>query len=232
MKGISKQFQLFKYWAFDWSNIKLILTISSPIVLQYAISIISWEFFYILIEHHGARDLAVSNTMRNIFGFFGCFTWAFGATANSMVSNLMGQNLNDQVPIAINRIMMWSAGMAIFVCIVLNIFPTQVLSIYGQGPAFIEAGIPVLRIVSMALVLMSVSVVWLNSVTGTGNTRVNLYSEFAAIILYCSYVYIVLEHLKLPIEWGWLSEVIYWVTLFIPSFIYMKSGRWKKLAKY
>jgi putative MATE family efflux protein len=232
VKGISKQFQLFKYWAFDWSNIKLILTISSPIILQYAISIISWEFFYILIEHHGARDLAVSNTMRNIFGFFGCFTWAFGATANSMVSNLMGQNLNDQVPIAINRIMMWSAGMAIFVCIILNIFPTQVLSIYGQGPAFIEAGIPVLRIVSMALVLMSVSVVWLNSVTGTGNTRVNLYSEFAAIILYCSYVYIVLEHLKLPIEWGWLSEVIYWVTLFIPSFIYMKSGRWKKLAKY
>ncbi|MBP6358991.1 MAG: MATE family efflux transporter, partial [Sediminibacterium sp.] len=76
VKGISKQFQLFKYWAFDWINIKLILKISSPIVLQYAISIISWEFFYILIEHHGARDLAVSNTMRNIFGFFGCFTWA------------------------------------------------------------------------------------------------------------------------------------------------------------
>ena len=56
VKGISKQFQLFKYWAFDWINIKLILKISSPIVLQYAISIISWEFFYILIEHHGARD--------------------------------------------------------------------------------------------------------------------------------------------------------------------------------
>ena len=54
VKGISKQFQLFKYWAFDWINIKLILKISSPIVLQYAISIISWEFFYILIEHHGA----------------------------------------------------------------------------------------------------------------------------------------------------------------------------------
>ena len=49
VKGISKQFQLFKYWAFDWCNIKLIMTISSPIVLQYAISIISWEFFYIFI---------------------------------------------------------------------------------------------------------------------------------------------------------------------------------------
>ena len=144
----------------------------------------------------------------------------------------MGQNLNDQVPVVINRIMWWSAGMAVFVCMVLNIFPTQVLSIYGQGPAFIEAGIPVLRIVSMALILMSVSVVWINAVTGTGNTRVNLYSEFAAIILYCSYVYIVLEHLKLSIEWGWLSEVIYWVTLFVPSFIYMKSRHWKKLAKY
>ncbi len=73
VKGISKQYQLFKYWAFDWSNIKLILTISNPIVLGYAISIISWEFFYILIEHHGARDLAVSNTMRNISLFLYSF---------------------------------------------------------------------------------------------------------------------------------------------------------------
>ena len=104
VKGISKQFQLFKYWAFDWSNIKLILTISSPIVLQYAISIISWEFFYILIEHRGEQALAVSNAMRNIFGFFGSFTWAFAATANTMVSNIIGQGLQDEVIPLINKI--------------------------------------------------------------------------------------------------------------------------------
>jgi len=228
LQGIGKQLNLFRNIGYDWNNIKLILRISSPVILQLAISIISWEFFYILIEHHGEQDLAVSNTMRNIFGFFGCFTWAFGATANSMVSNIIGQGLQHRVTELVNKIMKWSVGFAILVCLLLNIFPHAFLSVYGQGEGFIEAAIPVMRIVSFALVLMSVSVIWLNAVTGTGNTKVNLYSEIAAIILYCLYVYIVLEKLKLPIEWGWASEGIYWITLLLPSFWYMNSGRWKK----
>lgn len=226
-RGLGQKLELFKNIQYDWSNVKLILRISFPIILQLAISVISWEFFYILIEHHGERDLAVSNTMRNIFGFFGCFTWAFGATANSMVSNIIGQGLENRVPELVNKIMKWSLGFAVCVCMILNLFPHAFLSIYGQGEGFIEAAIPVMRIVSFALVLMSVSVIWLNAVTGTGNTKVNLYSEIAAICLYCIYVYVVLEKLNLPIGWGWASEGIYWTTLLIPSFWFMRSGRWK-----
>lgn len=227
MNGITKQLHLFKNWAYDAANVKLILNQSYPLILQHTISIISWEFFYILIEHHGQRDLAISNTMRNIFGFFGCFTWAFAATANTMVSNVIGQNLQHKVPQLINRIMYWSVGFALLVCIFLNLFPHLFLSIYGQGEDFITAAIPVLRVVSSALVLMSISVVWMNAVTGTGNSKMNLISEVAAISFYCIYVYIVLEKLGLPIVWGWASEWIYWTTIFVPSLWYIKSGRWK-----
>jgi MATE family multidrug resistance protein len=226
MNGITKQLQLFKNWAYDAANVKLILTQSYPLILQHCISIISWEFFYILIEHHGQRDLAISNTMRNIFGFFGCFTWAFAATANTMVSNVIGQNLQHKVPELIHRIMYWSVGFALLVCVFLNVFPHLFLSIYGQGEDFINAAIPVLRIVSSALVLMSISVVWMNAVTGTGNSKMNLLSETAAITFYCIYVYIVLEKLNLPIVWGWASEWIYWTTILVPSYWYIKSGRW------
>ncbi len=227
MNGITRQLHLFKNWAFDLANTKLILNQSYPLILQHAISIMSWEFFYILIEHHGERDLAVSNTMRNIFGFFGCFTWAFAATANTMVSNVIGQNLHQDVEKLIFRIMCWSVGFALLVCIFLNVFPHLFLSIYGQGEEFIQTAIPVLRVVSTALVLMSVSVVWMNAVTGTGNSKMNLMSEVAAITFYCFYVYIVLEKMNLPIAWGWASEWIYWTTILIPSFWYIRSGKWK-----
>ena len=227
MNGITKQLHLFKNWAFDLENIKLILKQSYPLILQHAISIMSWEFFYILIEHHGERDLAISNTMRNIFGFFGCFTWAFAATANTMVSNVIGQKLHQDVEKLIYKIMGWSLGFALLVCTFLNIFPHAFLSIYGQGEDFIQAAIPVLRVVSSALVFMSISVVWMNAVTGTGNSKMNLLSEIAAITFYCIYVYTVLEKLKLPITYGWASEWIYWTTILIPSFWYIRSGRWK-----
>lgn len=227
MNGIARQLNLFKNWVYDSSNIKLILHQSYPLILQHCISIISWEFFYILIEHHGQRDLAISNTMRNIFGFFGCFTWAFAATANTMVSNVIGQGLQHKVISLIYRIMGWSLGFALLVCIFLNVFPHLFLSIYGQGEDFITAAIPVMRIVSSALVLMSISVVWMNAVTGTGNSKMNLLSEIAAITFYCIYVYVTLEKLNLPIAWGWASEWIYWTTILVPSFWYIQSGRWK-----
>ncbi|MEQ1625421.1 MAG: MATE family efflux transporter, partial [Sediminibacterium sp.] len=229
LKGINKQLHLFQSWAFESKNSKLIVVQSAPLIAQHAISIISWEFFYILIEHHGARDLAVSNTMRNIFGFFGCFTWAFAATTNTMVSNVIGQGKIEAVLPLIRKIMTWSVGFAISVYLLLNLFPHAFLSIYGQGEDFIQAGIPVLRVVSIALVLMSVSTIWMNAVTGTGNSSMNLATEFIAIILYCMYVYTVLEKMQLPITWGWGSEIIYWSSILIPSYWYIQSGRWKKI---
>ncbi|MBV9986668.1 MAG: MATE family efflux transporter [Chitinophagaceae bacterium] len=225
--GSMKRLDLFRNIAWHTGNIRLILRQSYPLILQHTISVASWEFFYILIEHHGERALAVSNAMRNIFGFFGCFTWAFAATTNTMVSNIIGQGMQDRVRELIFRIMGWSVGFALLVCLYLNIFPHMFLSIYGQGEDFIRSAIPVLRVVSSALVLMSVSVVWMNAVTGTGNSKMNLISEVAAISFYCIYVYTVLEVFKLPITWGWASEWIYWLTILLPSVWYISSGRWK-----
>ena len=100
---IGARFELFKSIEVKWNYIQLILTQSAPIMMQYMISIISWEAFYILIEHRGEQSLAVSNSMRNIFGFFGSFTWAFAATSNTMVSNIIGQNMQDKVIPLINK---------------------------------------------------------------------------------------------------------------------------------
>lgn len=230
MIGISKQLHLFKKVDYQRKYIKLILTQSYPLILQHAISIMSWEYFYILIEHHGARDLAISNTMRNLFGFFGCFTWAFAATTNTMVSNVIGQGRKEEVIPLIHRILKWSVGFALCVFVILNISPRLFLGVYGQGEDFITAAIPVMRIVSVAMVMMSVAVVWVNAVTGTGNSKMNLYTEAATILFYLIYVYIVLEKLNMPITWGWASEWIYWSVMFIPSFWYIRSKRWKKLV--
>jgi MATE family multidrug resistance protein len=224
---IIKQLHLFKNFVYNHINTKLILKQSLPLVLQFAISIISWEFFYILIEHHGSKDLAISNTMRNIFGFFGCFTWAFAATTTTMVSNVIGQGLQDRVIELLHKILHLSVGFAVAVCIFLNLFPSLFLSMYGQGNDFIQSAIPVLRVVSTALVIMSVSVIWLNALVGIGKTQLNLFIEMAAIIFYCLYVYFVLEKWNLSIMYGWASEWFYWVIMLVPAYFYIKVGKWK-----
>jgi putative MATE family efflux protein len=227
VKGVSKELQLYRHRRFDPANSRLILVQSSPLIFQFLISIAAWTFFYILVEHHGRQALAISNTMRNIFGLFGVFTWAFASTTNAMVSNIIGQGLENKVTDLVRKIVKLSLSFALIVAVLLNCFPGLFLSVYGQDEGFIRAAIPVIRIVSSALVLMSFSTVWLNAVTGTGNTRVNLGIEVITIILYCIYVYLTLERWNLSIVVGWISEWLYWLSLFILSFTYIRSGVWK-----
>jgi multidrug resistance protein, MATE family len=226
LKGIHKTFSFFESWKLEWSTMQLILSKSSPLILQFALSIITWEYFYILIEHHGARDLAVSNTMRNVFGIAGIFSWAFAATTNTMVSNVIGQGKKEEVLPVVLRISKVSFLFAVVIVLCFNLFPGLLLSLFGQGEDFISYAIPVLRVVSSALLLQSFSVVWLNAVTGTGNTFVNLMIEAITLIIYTAYVYFVLEVWNLSLTWGWVSEWVYWISMFSMSFIYMRSGRW------
>lgn len=226
-RGMHRDFSIFETIKFDRQLLSLILTISTPLVLQYALSIATWEYFYILVEHHGARALAISNTMRNIFGLFGVFCWSFAATSNTMVSNMLGQGKPEEVIPLINRIATLSFSIALGICLVLNLVPHLFLSIYGQGDQFIIEAIPIVRIISVALLIMSFGTVWLNAVTGTGNSKVNLLIELITIILYLVYVYLTLEHWHLGIGWGWASEWLYWISMFSMSYFYLKKGNWR-----
>jgi multidrug resistance protein, MATE family len=226
-KGITKQYALFSHFRWDRLYANQILSISLPLIFQLAISIISWEFFYIMVEHHGQTALAVSNVMRNIFGITGCAVWAFAATSSSMVSNIIGQGRTEEVPSLILKIVKLSVSITVILAILVNIFPGQIISIFGQGQDFISTAIPVIRVVTTAMVLMSFSVVWLNAVTGTGNSKVTFFIELITILLYCLYVYLVLGEFNLSITYGWMSEWLYWSSIFGLSYWYMRSGKWK-----
>ncbi|HEV7330008.1 MAG TPA: MATE family efflux transporter [Flavisolibacter sp.] len=229
-KGIGREFSLFKGFSFNKHITVRILQLSGPLVFQMAISVISWFFFYLLIEHQGQTSLAISNTMRNVFGFFGVFNWAFASAANTMVSNVIGQGRKDVVYGLIKKIMTMSIGVSLLFCLLLNLFPEVYFAAFGQGRSFAAEGTPVLRVVSLALVCSAAAAVWLNAVTGTGKSKVTFLIELAAIILYCVYVYVVLEVKRLSITWAWSAELLYWTALFSLSFFYIRSGRWKRAA--
>lgn len=225
--NISKRFSLFSSITPDKKYIRQILSISLPLVVQFAISVISWEFFFILVEHHGQNALAVSNIMRNVFGLSGCITWAFAATSSTMTSNLIGQGRKKDVYSLIRKIVKLSSGITLTLVIMINLFPGLLISLFGQDINFVKDSVPVVRVVTMAMFLMSMAVVWLNAVTGTGNSRVTLYIELITIILYSLYVYFILEKLNYSITIGWTGEWVYWLSILGMSFLYIRSGKWE-----
>ena len=227
-QGISARYSLFSKFRYDKPNVALIAKVSGPLAFQHAASILAWFFFYMLVARNASQTgLAISTTMRAVFGFFGTFFWALAATTNSMVSNVIGQGKREQVLPLLFKISVMSLSVAVFICTILNVFPDVYLGLFRNDPAFISEGIPVVRAIGFAMLLLSLGTVWLNGVTGTGNSRVTFIVEVAAITGYCLYVFVVLEIKHLSLLWGWLSEVLYWSVLFGLSYLYMRSRRWQ-----
>jgi multidrug resistance protein, MATE family len=226
--GLKKQYGLLTSNRYHKVITKQILKISAPLMLQYVISVTTWLVFFILIEGlHDPTAKAISNTMRNVFGLTGVFVWAFASTCNVMVSNLMGQKREDKVIEAITKVMLLSIGFCIAMCLIVNIFPRAFFGLFGQGEEFVQQGIPVLRMVSVGLLFMSIANIWLNGVTGTAKTRMNLLIEIIAITVYLVYSWYFVKVNYTSLAMAWSNEVVYWFTIFIISFIYLKSGRWK-----
>ncbi len=226
--GLKKEYALLTTFKYDKATTKEIIRISTPLIMQYVISVTTWLVFFIFIEAlHDQTAKAISNTMRNVFGLTGVFVWAFAGTCNVMVSNLMGQKREDKVLAAITRIMLWSFALCSIMCLLINIFPTVFFGLFGQGEEFVAEGIPVIRMVSTGLLLMSIANIWLNGVTGTGKTKVNLMIEIIAITGYLIYTWIFMKVHYISLTIAWSNELIYWSIIFLLSFSFLKSGKWK-----
>jgi MATE family multidrug resistance protein len=229
--GLKRKYGLLKTFKFNKDVNQQILKVSVPLVLQYMISVATWLVFFLLLEGlHDDTAKAISNVMRNVFGIAGVFVWAFASTSNAMVSNLMGQKREDDVLPAIKRIMLWSITFCAVMVSLLNIFPGAFFGLFGQDTSFIKEGISVIRMVSLGIMFMSIANIWLNGVTGTGKTRINLAIEIIAISFYLAYTFYFMKVNYVSLAMAWSNEFIYWTTIFIMSFAFLRSGRWKTKA--
>lgn len=229
--GLKKKYQLFNSFQFNKIISNQIFKVSLPLVSQYVISVTTWLVFFLLIENRGETNAkAISNVMRNVFGIAGVFVWAFAGTTNTMISNLMGQKREADVIPAVTKIMYWSVGFCCVPVLLLNIFPEMFFSVFSQNTSFVREGIPVIRVVSLGMIFMSIANIWLNAVTGTGKTKANLMIEIVAISLYLMYTFYFMKVHYISLAVAWSNEFVYWSSIFICSFIFLKSGKWKTVV--
>jgi multidrug resistance protein, MATE family len=226
--GLKKNYGLLQSLSYNKIFSNKIWKVAVPLIAQYVISVTTWLVFFLLIESRGeANAKAISNLMRNVFGISGVFIWAFAATSNNMVSNLMGQKRESEVLFAIKKITFWSVSFCIVPVLLLNIFPTAFFKMFSADEAFLKEGVSVIRVVSLGMIFMSVANIWLNGVTGTGKTKINLAIEIVSISLYLVYTLYFMKFNYISLAMAWSNEFVYWTTILTMAFLYLRSGKWK-----
>ena len=230
---IKSKFGIHAVFKIHVKTLKLVFKQGFPLMSQLAISTGAWWVFFILVSRNYTYDeQAVSQSMRNLFGLGGVFSWAFGSSANTILSNLIGQGRQDEIFKIIGKMCYISvSGMTVFV-LILNFFPNIFLGLFGQDGDFVVSGTGPLRIVSAAMIILCVGVIWLNAVVATGKTQIVFWIEFGGIVAYLIYVWVVIETMKLSLSIAWMSEWVYWILLFVPSYLYLKFGNWRDHLAY
>ncbi|MBK6965160.1 MAG: MATE family efflux transporter [Bacteroidales bacterium] len=223
-----KKYNLFRFARFDWQIVRKTLDISIFVMLQYFISLAAWFIFFMIIEKMGERSLAISNIIRSAYIVLMIPVFAFGSTASSLVSNVIGQGKPDQVIPIIKKVALLNfmlVGSAVFIS---ALIPSLLISVYTSNAELVRQTVPSFYVVMSALLLFSFSSILFNGVSGTANTATALTIEVITIMIYLVVAWFLAVHLKLSIELVWTSEYVYFLLLGLLSYFYLRSGKWRK----
>ncbi len=223
----SKKYHIFRFPRFNKEIIIQTWNISVFIMIQNFVSIAGWFLFFLVIEQTGERPLAISNIVRSMYMLLMIHIWSFSAAVNTLVSNTIGEGKAHQVIPIIARVNKLSLMISVVVMIISLSFPEFLIRIYTDDASLISEAIPVLYIVTGALLPLSVAVNWFSGVSGTANTKVALLIEVSAIVLYLAYIFIMTFTFKASLPVIWTSEYVYIITLGLFSYLYLKFGNWR-----
>ena len=221
------KYGLSRFRSFDFGLLKRVLDISIFTMFQYFISLSTYFILFIAVEHLGQRSLAIANIVRSLYVVMLIPINALSMTTSTFVSNCIGAGRTDEVMPVIRHISFISIAVTALIVGVLCLRPELVLSVYTGDNSLIEASVPTFYVIACALPVAAFSNIVFNGLTGTGNTRVAFVIETVTLCFYLLFIYVVAIRLQMPVSICFLTEVIYYVGLFLLSVIYLRKGNWR-----
>lgn len=223
-----RQFGLFKFAFMQISIFRQMFNLSAPIVLQNFLSMGAWFLFFVLIEKMGQHELAISNVVRTIYMVLMTPIWGYSQAANTMVSNIIGQDKGEEVMKLTWRICLMGFITSVISISIILINPYFLLSLVTSDFSIMTDSMDSIYIICGASLCFSTGMIFLSAVSGTGDTRAAMMIEFFNITAYLVFVILCTQVFYTRVEIVWLSEIQYWLLMALFSYFYLRSNKWKK----
>lgn len=221
------QYALDKLPRISLTQMRRLLSLGSPVMLQNVLSLSTWFLFFLSVEHLGERQLAATNIIRNISSFTFMTVIALSSTATTLVSNLMGAGEHDAVWPMLRRVIGLGYLILVPVLLLIGLFPDSVMHLFTADHSLVEIGRTALYVLLSSYLFTIPTQILLHAVSGTGNTRTALLFESISLSIYCVYVGVAIFGCRVSLPWCWFSEYVYHIFTFILCSAYMGSARWR-----
>ena len=223
-----KKFGLQKMVAPLWKELKQLFSTASWVMVEYVLNVSVWLLFFLFIEHLGEEQLAVANIVRSISEVPFVFSAAFASTAATMVSNLIGEGHPEGVAQVIRRVLILCAVTMLPLLVFFALCPHLIIGLFTDIPTLVEASVHTLWVMCAATTLTLPWNVYLQSVAGTGDTRVCLRFDVVALCIYAVYCTVIIGILQSNIAICWTADGVYSLCIWIQCVVYMRRKKWNR----
>lgn len=229
-----KEFTEFRIRIFQklyFQELRTLLKLGIPLMFQGFIALAGWLLFFTLIEREmSGYDLEVSGVVRAVYFIVFIPIFGFGATTRTYVSNLIGQNKPELIPLIQRKIILLSMAFILFFCHGPVLYPQLIIPYINPNPAIFQSSADVLKLVCGSFLMFSVITVWFNSVAALGKSNVSFIIEGTSIVVYLICCYLFIVTFDFSVIGVWTVEYIYFGVIGVMSYLYLRSYR-KKIGK-
>ena len=205
----------------EFTKIKALLKLSSPLMLGGFLSIATWFVFFSFIEQQSKFDLEVSHVVRNLFFISFIPIFGFGATTRTYVAYFIGKKDIVLAKKSMLIILKLSAGFYLLFFHGAIFYPKLLASLITDSPETINKAAEILQLIFGSMFLFALVAIFYNSITAIGKTKQALYIEIIAITIYLIYAYQVTIKWNWDIFYVWTVEYIYFGILGLLSILYL-----------
>lgn len=223
-----KTYALFAFHKIEGWLMKSILKLAFPTMVQKLFSFGTWFIFFVLVERMGELPIEISGIVRSAYMLIMIPVFAFGATANTLTSRLIGAGRSQEIMPTLYKTLRLSLLCILPVLLCCLFFPHLILAIYTNDTALAAASIPSLYVVCAASVSMCFGMVFFEAVSGTGNTTQALVLEFFVLIVYSLWGWFFAYFTTASVAWVWGCEITYGSLIGLISLIYLRVAHWQK----
>lgn len=223
-----KTYKLFSWQKIDFSELKNLIKISSPVMVQNFIALVAWFLFFTIIEHLGKTELATSHVIRSIYMVLIIPIFGVGDTVNSLTGNLLGQKAPEKVMVLLKKTNILGFAYALALQPVFYLWGDWLFKPFAAENINLEMGIPALQVVFAALFLFTTMIIGFRVISGAGKTLLGMVMEIFTVAFYLLLAWYISNLNNVELWQVWSSEFIYFALFVILVYLYLWKGNWRE----
>lgn len=215
----------------NWEQIKALVKIASPAVLQFVIASCSWIFLAQLVATTGGDNGSAGyQTAMRLMMFFLLPAWGLSNAAATLVGQNLGANQVQRAEEAVLKTVKYNVIYMASVMLISLLGAELLVAFFTNDPEVQVYAVKAVRVVALGYIFYGIGMVLINAFNGAGDTWTPTWVNFIGFWLFqIPLAYFLAKYLKMGPMGVFVAIPVAETAITIASFILFKRGKWKKV---